>query len=169
MKCIIHLSNTSSSEDDGFQPEDTIKRSRQPNGVDRRDSDRVDLLVTYANLSCPFPLRDLAIIAQTVVASADASADSLLMQKCYWLTRTLVGITIERYHPQPVGGVKETAYHRSGRISRLPFVPVINEDNPAEITAFVECVNRAIEADDLQVREYLHFLCIYSHVRVYAY
>ena len=163
------MSNTSSSEDDDFEPEDTIQRSRQPNGIDRRDSDRVDLLVTYTNFSRQFPLRDLAIIAQTVVASADASADLILLQQCYWFTRTLVGITIERYYPQPVGGAKETAYHRSGRIRRLPFVPVINEDNLPEITALVECVNRAIKADDLQVREYLHFLCIYSHVRVYAY
>ena len=99
------MSNTYSEEDDDFEPEDTIKRSRQPNGIDRRDSDRVDLLVTHTNFSRPFSLRDLAIIAQTVVASADASADFILLQQCYWFTRTLVGITIERYHPQPVGGV----------------------------------------------------------------
>ena len=142
-------------------------RCWQRNGIDSRDSDKPDLLFTYSNFSRPFPLRDLAIIARTVVESAGQYL--LLAKQCYWFTRTLVGITIERYHSQPVGGVKETAYHRSGRISRLPFVPVINEDNLPEITALVECVNRAIEADDLQVREYLHFLCIYSHVRVYAY
>ena len=152
------MSNTYSEEDDDFEPEDTIKRSRQPNGIDRRGSDKFDLLVTYTNFSRPFSLRDLEIIAQTVVASSDALSDFLVLQKLYWFTRMLVRISVERYHPQPAGGIEESVYHRRGRISRLQFVPVINEDNPMEIDALVERVDRAVDADDLQVRGYLHFL-----------
>lgn len=142
-------------------------RSRQSNGIDNRDSDKVELLVTYSNFSRPFPLRDLAIIAKTVVASADAYL--LLVQQCYWFTRTMVGISVVNYHPRPQGGINKGAHDRSGQITRLPFVPVINEDNPAEIAALVECVNHAIKADDLQVREYLHLLFIIFISEIFAY
>ncbi len=72
-------------------------------GVDIRDSEKVDLLITYSNFSRPFPLRDLAIIAKAVLATSDKYL--LLLKQCYWFTRTLVQIIVAIYSPQPAGGI----------------------------------------------------------------
>ena len=143
------MSKASSRNDNGFQPEDTVMRCRQWNGIANGDSENVELLVTYSNFSRPFPLRDLAIIARTVVESAGQYL--LLAKQCYWFTRTMVGISVAHYHPQPAGGLDNSAHDRSGRINRLPFVPIINADNPPEIAALVGRVNEAIDADNEEV------------------
>ena len=143
------MSKASSRKDNGFQPEDTVMRCRQSNGTDNRNSDKAELLVTYSNFSRPFPLRDLAIIAQSIVSSADAYL--VLVQQCYWFTRTMVGICVAHYRPQPEGGINNISRDRSGRINQLPFVPIINEDDPHEVAALVDLVRKAITVDDLQV------------------
>ena len=124
-------------------------RCRKWNGIDSGDSDKADLLFTYSNFSRPFPLRDLAIIARIVVASADAYL--LLVQQCYWFTRTMLGISVAQYHPQRTERLDNSITDRSGRINRLPFVPIINADNPPEIAALVNLVDKAIDADDKEV------------------
>ncbi len=62
-------------------------------------------------------------------------------------------IIVAIYSPQPAGGINGGGLGRSGRINHLSFLPVINEDNPAEIALLVERVNRAIAVDDQEVRE----------------
>ncbi|KJA12574.1 hypothetical protein HYPSUDRAFT_210373 [Hypholoma sublateritium FD-334 SS-4] len=86
LKGIIRVSGISSGEDsDGdFEFEDTVIRSRQPNGIGRGDTDKSELLVTYSNFAFPFPQGDLAIVAKTDNACADVHLP--LVQQCYWLT-----------------------------------------------------------------------------------
>ncbi len=148
-KSIFNMSKTSSKKDNGLQPEDTIMRCSQSNGIDSRSSDKADLLATYSNFPPSFSLRDLAIIAKIVVDSADSYL--LLVQQCYWFTRTLVGISIAHSGPQSIAVKDENAYDRSGRINRLPFIPTINEDNPSEIAKLVTRVHKEIEDDNKQV------------------
>ncbi|KDR70359.1 hypothetical protein GALMADRAFT_230043 [Galerina marginata CBS 339.88] len=145
---IFHLSMTSSEEDDGFEPEDTIMHSRLPCGVTRSDSSEVDLLVAYSNFRHHFTLRDLAIISKAVVEESEAYL--LLSQQSYWLTRMMVDISIAKYLPQQEDTFEE-AFRRAGRISRLPFAPPINIGNPTEVSTLVEKVNRAIAENDQQV------------------
>ncbi len=110
---------------------------------------KIELLATYSGFSRTFSLRDLAIIAKAVLAKSDRYL--LLMQQCYWFTRTLVQISVAIYSPQSAGSINTGGLGRSGRINHLSFLPVINEDNPAEITLLVERVNRSISVDDQEV------------------
>ncbi len=124
-------------------------RCRRSNGKANGDSEKVELLATYSNFSHPFPLRDLAIISEAVVASVDSYLP--FTQQCYWFTRTMVEISVAHYHPQPAEGLNNIARDRSGRINHLPFFPVINQENLDEIANLVDLVRKAIAADDQQV------------------
>jgi len=156
LKGIIRASKASSGKGGGFEPEDTIKHTWYPHGVDKGDSDEVELLVTYLNFRHPFPLRDLAIISQVVVKTSDAYL--LLVQQCYWLARTMVAISAAKYQPQPEEGVRQEGFSRAGRISCFPFLSPINSDNPTEIAVLVEQVNREIEQNDIRVhRDFILF------------
>ncbi|KAF8164704.1 hypothetical protein B0H34DRAFT_686236, partial [Crassisporium funariophilum] len=136
----------------GNLSEDTIKTSWNPTGLDKRDSDISDLLVTYTDFQHPFYLRDLGIIAQKVVGASDGYL--LLVQQCYWLARTMVGISIAKYEPEQ--GEKGDAFPRAGRLSNLPFLKTVNSDSPAEIATLLEKVNKAIDDDDKRVEaEYM--------------
>ncbi|KAF8148810.1 hypothetical protein B0H34DRAFT_735346 [Crassisporium funariophilum] len=138
----------------GNLPDDTVNTSWNPTGLDKHDSDRSDLLVTYTDFQHPFYLRDLGVIAQTVVGASDAYL--LLVQQCYWLARTLVGISIAKYKPLSAQGQREDAFSRAGRLSNLPFLKSVNSDSPAEIATLLEKVNKAIDDDDKRVEaEYM--------------
>ncbi len=63
----------------------------------------------------------------------------------------MVGISVAKYNPLPAEGINIIARDRSGRINHLPFVPVINKENPNEITNLVNIVRKAIAADDQEV------------------
>ncbi|KAF8148871.1 hypothetical protein B0H34DRAFT_735652 [Crassisporium funariophilum] len=152
LKClrgVIGVSKALAGKGLGAEPDDTIKVSRHATGIDKYDSDESDLMVTYTNFRHSFPLRDLGIIAKTVVETGDGYA--LLVQQCYWLARTLVGISVAKYEPQPEQGIREDAFSRAGRLSRLPFLPDVNRDSPTEIATHLEQVKNAIENDDARV------------------
>ncbi len=96
-KWIVQSSKTSSGKEGGFEPEDTVMRTWQANGADKDESRKIELLATYSGFSRTFSLRDLAIIAKAVLAKSDRYL--LLMQQCYWFTRTLVQISVAIYSP----------------------------------------------------------------------
>ncbi len=165
LKGIVRMPKAFSGGDSDLQPENTIMRCRRSNGIANGDSEKVELLATYSDFSHPFPLRDLAIISKVVVASVDSYLP--LTQQCYWFTRTMVGISVAHYHPQPAEGINNIARDRSGRINHLPFLPVLDQDNLDEITSLVDLVRKAVAADDLQVG-HLRSLSIYFVFLFYA-
>ncbi|KDR74927.1 hypothetical protein GALMADRAFT_141240 [Galerina marginata CBS 339.88] len=147
---LLNASKKSSSSEDGFVPEDTLVNSRHPNGqCSSGSSDNPELLATYSNFRYSFPLRDLALVAGTIVDSSDGYL--ILVQQCYWLARTIVGVSVEMYIPERIQ--KTQASSRAGKLTRLPFLGPVNLDNPKEIATLSAVAKKNIAEDDKLIHE----------------
>ncbi len=130
---------------------DTVCAADSWNGTATGDSENVELLVTYSNFYRPIPPSAISPLLQK------PSSRQRMPICCFCSSATGLrghwwGLASLYYLPQPAEGINDIARNLSGRINHLPFLPVINKENPEEIAALVNIVDKDIAEDDSQVR-----------------
>ncbi len=155
VKSVLNMSKMSSRKDNGLQPEDTIMRCWQRNGTASRYSDKADLLVTYSDFSRPFPPSRSGHYCEIVVVSR-------LMRICYWCSSATGsrgqwwGSVLRTTTVSPQQASITSLMIAVAELTGSRSSPSLTRKNPDEIETLVKRVNKAIAADDKEVRQYPH-------------
>ena len=153
---IRRSSNKISTKDNIPRADDTVTQVISPNGVTQGDNGKVNHLASYEFSSKPLYLRDLAMILQHINKSSVGY--SLLLEQCYWFSRTCIGVAMKRCAPKETqnprwntGGTYWVAKSDTARpkseVTRL----TVNRDNPDQISEFALAVDASIQEHDQQV------------------
>ncbi|CAA7268967.1 unnamed protein product [Cyclocybe aegerita] len=136
---------------------DTVAHVSRPSGVRAEEKHKSPKLVaSYHSFNPPFPLRDLALIAD-IVHRRDIKYQ-LLLKNCYWYADTLMGLVRNLYMPtiESGGGYLDAGQYLGKRVifqshqdthDVLSLVPVVTEARSAHDRYLVEKEEQNNRAD----------------------